>query len=482
MSYVLGNSFTMQSTTHYVQPTELDLESAEAWTFHIPGDLTHGLSFPENYQLSMEVEISVKLQEYSSSTYDVPKGEVITTPLKRVDHGLEIPSSTGALIFFKGVETYFKNMSYSQNADMLYSQSVNWLNKICSLEHSFIPDSEKVREKASLGFQSGFHTPPNLTENTESGKTLVRAAIPLYPFRNYAPFSKSKPAGTHLIPPNLNLCVKLIKEDIPLMSVLSLIGGQDVKVKAARNKETDSDIKRIASAVKEAGKIVAKYYCIEDVSWKAENVYLLYNKVKLPSKIPRDFNQTFSSYRIIVCGLNTNSFQELFLNWDIMKTPKTLILYFLRDHELQFKKTYNTTICPAYSFRPENLQSLVLKKSSPSGPVPILELSGLASRDPNPSWYAYLQYLKEKNFTTGFVDFWRLPSKIPCSEVDRGFFNAFAVDLSDLQPKEFLQVSLEFTGPAASNWSLGCAFLHDVSAKFPLNTQGNGRRFEFQYI
>ena len=63
-----------------------------------------------------------------------------------------------------------------------------------------------------------------------------------------------------MIPPNLNLCVKLIKEDIPVMSVFSLVGGQDIKVKAARNKETDSDIRRIASVVMDDDQLVTKYY------------------------------------------------------------------------------------------------------------------------------------------------------------------------------------------------------------------------------
>ena len=74
-----------------------------------PGLFTsHGLSFPENYQLTMEVEISVKLQEYASSTYEVAKGAVITSPLKCIDHGLENPSSTGALIFLRVLKHTFK--------------------------------------------------------------------------------------------------------------------------------------------------------------------------------------------------------------------------------------------------------------------------------------------------------------------------------------------------------------------------------------
>ena len=53
----------MNSSTHYVQPTELDLNKAESWNFNIPGDITTGISFLENYQLSMEIAINLHLQE-----------------------------------------------------------------------------------------------------------------------------------------------------------------------------------------------------------------------------------------------------------------------------------------------------------------------------------------------------------------------------------------------------------------------------------
>ena len=71
----------MNFSTHYVQPTELDLNKAESWNFNIPGDITTGISFLENYQLSMEIAINLHLQEYASNTYEVKKGEIYMKPL-----------------------------------------------------------------------------------------------------------------------------------------------------------------------------------------------------------------------------------------------------------------------------------------------------------------------------------------------------------------------------------------------------------------
>ena len=63
----------MNFSTHYVQPTELDLNKAESWNFNIAGDITTGISFSENHQLRMEIAINLYLQEYASNTYEVKK-------------------------------------------------------------------------------------------------------------------------------------------------------------------------------------------------------------------------------------------------------------------------------------------------------------------------------------------------------------------------------------------------------------------------
>ena len=468
----------MNSTTHYVQPTELDLNKAESWNFNIPGDITAGISFPENYQLSMEIAINLHLQEYASNTYEVKKGVVYKKPLDPQIYPLHVPQSTGGLFLFKGVECYFNNLSYVQNADQLQAQSMNWINKLCVLEHTMVPDINKVLEKAQLGFVSGFHEPPQFVQTGESGKFLIRASFPMYPFRNYAPYSKTKSSGLHIIPPNMNINVKLIKEDISLLNTLALLGGEDIKTNACLNKDGDDDIHQLS--INDDGTV--KFLKIENISWEAQNVYLMYKKVPVISKIPRDFQQTFSGYRIILSGLSTNSHQDLFLNWDVIKTPKSVILYFLRDQEVQFKKNSNTTVCPQYSFRPASLQTMTVRKSSPSGPVSLLHITGLASRDPHPSWFSYLEYLRENNFARDFVNFWKIPDQIPSAAKDRGVCNSFILDLSELKAKDVLQISLEFAQPPPPGWTLASAFVHNCEARFPLNPQSNDRRFEFQYI
>lgn len=169
----------------YVSPSEPDLNKADTWTFHIPSDLVHGLTFPEDFQLSMEIALTASVQNYKDDTYAEKVGAMVKEPLDPIEHCFKIPESIGGLIFFKSVEIFFRDLSYPVNSNHLNSQSVNWLNKIASLEASMIPDSNKEKAKRALGFGSAFHEMENMNPNVGEGKMVVRASIPSWPMRQY---------------------------------------------------------------------------------------------------------------------------------------------------------------------------------------------------------------------------------------------------------------------------------------------------------
>ena len=472
------NKYIVDSQTCFVQPLE-ELDS-KIWTFQIPGDLNYGLSFPENYQLSMELNIKVHLQEYTTPARNVKVGTVFQEDLDAASHGIYLSESLGGLNLFKNIESYFSNLSYPVLIDNLNCQSVSWYNKICTLEHSMLRDPLKREAKRSQGFKSGFHEPASVQEVTGTGAhRVVKTSFPTWPFRSTVPWLTQKNAG-NVIPPNVNMTVKLFRESsIPLVNILhSFLTGTDVFQKASENKPGNDKMKNVVKVGEDNG---LKYYEIQDITWTAKNVYLLYNKVKLSGKIPRDFSQSLSAHRVILTGLNSNTYQEYFLHWDILKAPKSMILYFLRDVEIQFEKDYNTTVCPAYGFRMASLNKITIKKSNKSGPVELLSINGLAGRDPHVSWFSYLEYLKSKNFCENWEDFFRIPTSVPCTEKDRGYFNAFPVDLSTLG-SEKLQLILEFSTPPPVGWTLGTLFTHEVTAKFPLHPQSQQRSFEFSYV
>lgn len=465
--------------TCFVQPNEQDLNQAKTWTFQIPGDLNHALSFPEDFQIMMEVKMLTVLQQYSNDSYTTPVGELITESLSPTTHGFYLGDSLGGFNLFKSVEVYFKDMSYPVLIDNLNCQSVSWLNKLSVLEHSMIYNPEKRQRKRSLGFRSGFHELVEIPEFTDKpGFNVLRMAIPAWPFRQHAPFSTKK-ATTNVIPPNLNMCVKLIKEsNIPLINYLQVVGCIGLKTKACLNEAGDIALDKIVK-VDAQGNI--KHYKITKIDWETRSAYLLYNKVTVKGKVPRDYLQLTNGYRVMLSGLNTNTRQSLFLNWDLVKVPKFLILYFLRDCEIQFDKTINTTICPQYSFRPSSLNKLSVEKTGNYGPQELLYVNGLASRDPDPSWYSYLEYLSSHNFCANWEDVFKIPTVIPSEEADRGLFNAFPVDLSDLG-KDRLQLNLEFLTPPPPGWTMAAVFAHDVSVKFPLHPTSHQRSFEFSYV
>ena len=463
----------------YVSPSEPDLNKADTWTFHIPSDLVHGLTFPEDFQLSMEIALTASVQNYKDDTYAEKVGAMVKEPLDPIEHCFKIPESIGGLIFFKSVEIFFRDLSYPVNSNHLNSQSVNWLNNIASLEASMIPDSNKEKAKRALGFGSAFHEMENMNPNVGEGKMVVRASIPSWPMRQYSPYSKTKKPNYSCIPHNVNMCVKLLKEkDIPLINILQLIGDSNVKTAACLNTVSDINMKNII-IMKNNKEVNAR---VEKVNWTVSNVYLHYKKVKIPPKISKDFLQTYSAYRVILSALNSNSHQEVVLQWDVLKPPKSCIIYFLRDLDLQWREGANTSVCPARSYRPTSLAKMTFRKSTNQGPVDFLELAGLDSRSPHPSWYNYLEYLNTHNFCSQYVDFWNIPARIPSIESDRGSFNAFPVDLTGMTTgsKESLQLILEFSSPPEARWTVGVLYQHDCQAKFAMTN--NMRSFESTYV
>lgn len=460
----------------YVSPREADLDQADSWTFHIPSDILHGLTFPEDCQLSMEIALTAHVQAYKDDTFSEKSGVVVLEPLNPLEHCFKIPESTGGLVFFKGCEIYFRDSSYMVNSTQINSQSVNWLNKIAALEGSMIPHSPKLQARQALGLDTAFPKNENMTPNVGAGKMLVRANIPCWPLRQYAPYSQSKKTPSY-IPPNVNMCVKLLKErDIPLPHILQLIGDTDIKTQACLNKTGEYNMKNIV-IMKNQQEINAR---VEDVSWTVSNVYLHYKKVKLPPKISKDFLQTYSAYRVVLTGLNTNSHQEMVLQWDVLKPPKACIIYFLRDLEVQWNANANTSVCPAQAYRPASLAKMTFRKSTPQGPTDFLELAGLDSRNPHPTWYNYLEYLRAHNFCADYVDFWNMPLRIPSSENDRGSFNAFPIDLRECTSRDSLQLILEFSTAPDPRWTVGVLYQHDCQAKFVM--LNNMRSFESVYV
>ena len=190
----------------YVSPREAELDKADSLTFNIPSDILHGLTFPEDFQLSMEIALTAHVQAYKDSTFREKSGVLIQEPLDPIEHCFKIPESTGGLVFFKGCEIYFRDSSYMVNSTQINAQSVNWLNKIAALEASMIPESRKLQARRALGLDTAFHKKENMAPNVGDGKMLVRATIPCWPLRQYAPYSQSKKTPSY-IPPNVNMCV-----------------------------------------------------------------------------------------------------------------------------------------------------------------------------------------------------------------------------------------------------------------------------------
>ena len=273
------------------------------------------------------------------------------------------------------------------------------------------------------------------------------------------------------------MCVKLLKErDIPLVHILQLIGDTDMKTQACLNKGGTFNMRNII-IMKDELEVNAR---VEALSWTVSNVYLHYKKVKIPPKISKDFLQTYSAYRVVLTGLNTNSHQEMVLQWDVLKPPKACIIYFLRDLEVQWNASANTSVCPAQAYRPASLAKMTFRKATPQGPIDFLELAGLDSRNPHPTWYNYLEYLKAHNFCSEYVDFWNLPLRIPSTENDRGSFNAFPIDLRDCTSRDSLQLILEFSTAPDPRWTVGVLYQHDCQAKFVM--LNNMRSFESTYV
>ena len=388
---------------------EADLDKADSWTFIIPSDILHGLMFPEDFQLSMEIALTAHVQAYKDATYSEKSGVLVQEPLNPIEHCLKLPESTGGLVFFKGCEIYFRDSSYMVNSTQINSQSVNWLNKIAALEASMIPHSQQLQARRALGLDTAFHKKENMTPNVGAGKMVVRANIPCWPLRQYAPYSQSKKTPS-IIPPNVNMCVKLLKErDIPLVHILQLIGDTDMKTQACLNKGGTFNMRNII-IMKDELEVNAR---VEALSWTVSNVYLHYKKVKIPPKISKDFLQTYSAYRVVLTGLNTNSDQEMVLQWDVLKPPKACIIYFLRDLEVQWNASANTTVCPAQAYRPASLAKMTFWKSTPQGPTDFFVLAGLDSRIPHPTWYNYLEYLKAHIFVLNMWIFGTYPFEYP---------------------------------------------------------------------
>ena len=202
----------------------------------------------------------------------------------------------------------------------------------------------------------------------------------------------------------------MLKErDIPLVHILQLIGDTDIKTQACLNKGGTFNMTNIIMMKGEL-KLNAR---VEAVSWTVSNVYLHCKKVKIPPKISKDFLQTYSAYRVVLTGLNTNSDQEMVLQWDVLKPPKACIIYFLRDLEVQWNASANTTVCPAQAYRPASLAKMTFWKSTPQGPTDFFELAGLDSRIPHPTWYNYLEYLKAHIFVLNMWIFGTYPFEYP---------------------------------------------------------------------
>ena len=475
-------------TVHYVQPLENDLAGCESFTFVIPGGLQHGISFPETAQLSMSVKMKVKMQEYADMQYSTVKGDVKEEDLVPARHGFHLGESLLGLNLFKRVDCYFRDFSYHVTADQCNSMSLSWLNKICVLEHSFNPLPELNTLKRSVGFVSGFHENLDLGEkNPGEGAFQTYVSLPQFPFRQFAPYSQAAAAATAAtakeacrVPPQVSVTVKLYKEtEVPLVKYLALRGGTSVKTAACANAAGEGNIGRLV--LKDASSGKNGYWEVTEITWEPTNVYLFYTKVLVMSKtIRHDFRQNFHAYRAMSSNLNTNSHQALTLPVDVIKTPQTLFIYFVRDVELNFRADVNTSVSPQYSLQPKELNALKLFKSSPHGPEELLSLTGLASRDPDPSWLSYLQYLKDAGFTRSIPDFWSKVERIPSGLQDRGLFNVFAFNLAGLK-KESLQVTLDFLdGGPPTGWTLAYLFMYNCTARFP-SLVGGGRSFEFDY-
>ena len=356
------------------------------------------------------------------------------------------------------------------------------------LEHSFNPLPELNTLKRSVGFVSGFHENLDLGEkNPGEGAFQTYVSLPQFPFRQFAPYSQAAAAATAAtakeacrVPPQVSVTVKLYKEtEVPLVKYLALRGGTSVKTAACANAAGEGNIGRLV--LKDASSGKNGYWEVTEITWEPTNVYLFYTKVLVMSKtIRHDFRQNFHAYRAMSSNLNTNSHQALTLPVDVIKTPQTLFIYFVRDVELNFRADVNTSVSPQYSFRPKELNALKLFKSSPHGPEELLSLTGLASRDPDPSWLSYLQYLKDAGFTRSIPDFWSKVERIPSGLQDRGLFNVFAFNLAGLK-KESLQVTLDFLdGGPPTGWTLAYLFMYNCTARFP-SLVGGGRSFEFDY-
>ena len=162
---------------------EADLDKADSWTFIIPSDILHGLMFPEDFQLSMEIALTTHVQAYKDATYSKKSGVLVQEPLNPIEHCLKLPESTGGLVFFKGCEIYFRDSSYMVNSTQINSQSVNWLNKIAALEASMIPHSQQLQARRALGLETAFHKKENMSPHVGAGKMVVRANIPCWPLR-----------------------------------------------------------------------------------------------------------------------------------------------------------------------------------------------------------------------------------------------------------------------------------------------------------
>lgn len=485
-----NGSKIIETELEFVSPEEA--LTSELLNFNVDSGSHQGLSFMDEYQLRVEAKFTCQVQKYTDGTFATKSGDATTEILCPKRHRMLLGPSINILNLFEKCTVSF-NSVYPEQSNSWETQDVSWLNKLAAVEHSFVASGAVAEKRRQHGFLPGMN--PNMLEleNTlstelaqwgvshdlEDGKRVYYGRLPCFPFRGLSPVRERELQRNlggdevlmrPMIPPGVDIRVALKRSSVPLVDIL-FYDRQDHSQGSVNKKLTDAERKETLKRTVPLSATTSEYLHIESMSVELSKIELVFKRLSgniFPDKALTNY---FTAYRTIMNKLENTSVQRIPLMWDVGEQPTSVILFFIRDIEYNFKADNNLNICPNNAYRPKDLKKLAIYDTSTPQRMVYqgFQLDNLNQDTANdPSWLKYEDYLCQHRFLRPGKHARRLfnaksliKTTAPTTN-DRGNFSIFPVDLTSYRPakKDAKQSSLGkfFFSPTPFSQHIRCVY------------------------
>ena len=357
------NKLTSQSVTRGVVEEGIILVppingvKGETILFKVPTDGFSNYTFLDTYHLQGVLDFKVKYQEYTDDTYTTKKKANVTEEdfLRPEKHGFSLPTSSGLLALFKRAEVSFD--TYTDQLSSFSGGSLNWINRLSTLETGFSADSTTNEELSEYGLIPAFNR--NLVDLTNlmggsvselwpdndasTGGRTFYARLNVFPFRVFPPWQNQrikKNLGPNLvnrngalIPKQVQLNLKLeVEKTIPAMYRFT-VPLQEHSLVSKEDPTAEEKMSWQRFTLREKDDPTKIVYCqMIEIVPELMDLHLVIRKIReLSPRIETHFTQFYSVYRTSLHQLENASQQIHYLSWDIENQPSTLFLSFIRD-------------------------------------------------------------------------------------------------------------------------------------------------------